>query len=148
MHVETMSVSTFQQHLLDLIRLHAQLVQSFWLASEVELCGELEDKLSQVWHLMRSDDSTVLQSEKEGLRPGQGISHLARGSLESEDPLPHEAHLGWINEWCDKKQILLNWDVKNIGTLGRPIFNATPISKRSSILPVGASQTVGSHNVP
>lgn len=56
-----MLVSAFQRHISERVRLHARFVQSYWLGSEVELSRESEEKLSQVWLLMRGDETPVLQ---------------------------------------------------------------------------------------
>ncbi|KAF8605618.1 hypothetical protein BDV93DRAFT_506713 [Ceratobasidium sp. AG-I] len=66
---QRMLTSEFQQHLLDRVRLHAQFVQSYWLAPEVELYREIEWKLSEVWRLIRSDEGPnidVTNNEDQG----------------------------------------------------------------------------------
>ncbi|KAG8708542.1 hypothetical protein FRC09_001201 [Ceratobasidium sp. 395] len=52
---QVMSVSRFQDCLLDRIRDHSKRVESYWLGNASEIQTELKEKLSQVWALMRSD---------------------------------------------------------------------------------------------
>ncbi|KAG8680612.1 hypothetical protein FRC08_016152, partial [Ceratobasidium sp. 394] len=54
--LQAMSVSSFQDHLLNRIELHANLVGSFGLASADRVYSEIVDKLSQVWVLARNDE--------------------------------------------------------------------------------------------
>ncbi|KAG9123562.1 hypothetical protein FRC07_014736 [Ceratobasidium sp. 392] len=53
---QAMSVSAFQDHLLERIKLHSRRVESFGLGQAAHIREELEEKLSQVWALVRNDD--------------------------------------------------------------------------------------------
>ncbi|KAG8735162.1 hypothetical protein FRC10_010917 [Ceratobasidium sp. 414] len=54
---QPMSVSKLQHHLLTRIRLHAERVELFRLGSAARIQDELEDRMSQVWALVRPDDT-------------------------------------------------------------------------------------------
>jgi hypothetical protein len=56
-----MSISSFQDHMLDRIKLHAERVESLWLGSAAQIQEELEGALSQVWALTRSEVSQTDQ---------------------------------------------------------------------------------------
>ena len=51
-----MKVSTFQGHLHGRIDKQAKLVEKGWLGSADHISKELNEKLSQVWILLRDDD--------------------------------------------------------------------------------------------
>lgn len=42
---------------------------------------------------------------------------------------PNGDYLGKLQEWIDKNHTSLNWSIQNIGTQGRPVFQATPTSE-------------------
>lgn len=75
---------------MDRIQLHARFIQSCMLGSETDLNKELIEKLSQVWLLMRSDDSSVLEVSRpsdQGPSNNQGPSILASAT---SHPIEHE----------------------------------------------------------
>ncbi|KAG8695834.1 hypothetical protein FRC08_007532 [Ceratobasidium sp. 394] len=53
---QAITVSKFQEHLLQRIRDHARRVESFWLGSATDIQGEMEDRISQVWASIRAPD--------------------------------------------------------------------------------------------
>ncbi|CAE7230478.1 unnamed protein product [Rhizoctonia solani] len=63
---ETRGVVNFQAHVLDRIRIHAQEVEKKLLGSAAHIQTELEDVLSQVWKMIREDNSI---SQKATPRP-------------------------------------------------------------------------------
>ncbi|KAF8603454.1 hypothetical protein BDV93DRAFT_523234 [Ceratobasidium sp. AG-I] len=67
---QSMLISKFQQHLLERIQIHVQSIRWYSHSSRLELYRELQKKLSQVWLLMRSDDSPVLEPGSEASTPG------------------------------------------------------------------------------
>ncbi|KAG9096043.1 hypothetical protein FRC06_009132, partial [Ceratobasidium sp. 370] len=62
------SLSLFQKHLLNRIRLHAQRVESFKLGRATRIQDDLEDKISQVWVLVRNDDISIQPGENDRRR--------------------------------------------------------------------------------
>jgi hypothetical protein len=66
--LKDMSVSSFQSHIIDRIRLHAERVESFRLGSAAHIRDELEDKLSQVWALARHNDEVPLAIPQDRLK--------------------------------------------------------------------------------
>ncbi|KAG9075725.1 hypothetical protein FS749_012576 [Ceratobasidium sp. UAMH 11750] len=55
---QAMTVSEFQGHLLERIKDHARRVEAFRLGSAAEIQVEMEDRISQVWTLIRADIDT------------------------------------------------------------------------------------------
>ncbi|KAG8724867.1 hypothetical protein FRC09_013035 [Ceratobasidium sp. 395] len=53
---ETMPVTKSQDHLIDRIWRHSEVIESLKLGQATYLRNELEEKLSQIWVLMRNDD--------------------------------------------------------------------------------------------
>ncbi|KAG8708042.1 hypothetical protein FRC08_000136, partial [Ceratobasidium sp. 394] len=79
---QVMTVSKFQQHLLKRIRDHAERVESFKLGSAAKIRDEMENKISQVWGLIRPDDAIPLYS-------GRGRTRtLLEEWLDSPNPAP------------------------------------------------------------
>ncbi|KAG9119107.1 hypothetical protein FRC07_006040, partial [Ceratobasidium sp. 392] len=58
-----MSVSEFQERLLERIQLHSERVESFRLGNAAHIRSELEDKMSQVWALIRNNDDKECELE-------------------------------------------------------------------------------------
>ncbi|CAE6508855.1 unnamed protein product [Rhizoctonia solani] len=54
---EARSVVDFQTHVLDRIRIHAEEVEKKWLGSATHIRIELENALSQVWNMIREDNT-------------------------------------------------------------------------------------------
>ncbi|KAF8603462.1 hypothetical protein BDV93DRAFT_556485 [Ceratobasidium sp. AG-I] len=67
---QSMPISAFQQHLLERIHSHVQSIRWYSHRSQFKLHRELQEKLSQVWLLMRNDDSPDLEHESEASTPG------------------------------------------------------------------------------
>ncbi|KAF8593364.1 hypothetical protein BDV93DRAFT_612258 [Ceratobasidium sp. AG-I] len=88
---QNMPISVFQQYLLNRIRGHVQSIRWYSPGSQRELHRELKEKLFQVWLLMRSDDSPVLQlttRQASYLAINQIISEMH--SLVSSFQCPHD----------------------------------------------------------
>ncbi|KAG9122590.1 hypothetical protein FRC07_000970 [Ceratobasidium sp. 392] len=76
-----MSVSAFQEHLLERIRLHSERVESFGLGNAARIRNELEDKMSQVWALIRNNDDREWELDTASGWLMQGDWKDAAGSL-------------------------------------------------------------------
>ncbi|KAF8593362.1 hypothetical protein BDV93DRAFT_612256 [Ceratobasidium sp. AG-I] len=89
--VQSMPISAFQQHLLERVRSHVQSIIWYSRQSRLKLYRELEGKLFQVWLLMRSDDSPVMEHTTKA-KSEASINEHAPGT---SSPLTHAALESW-----------------------------------------------------
>ncbi|KAG9080268.1 hypothetical protein FRC06_006852 [Ceratobasidium sp. 370] len=80
-------VSEFQKRLLDRIRDHAKRVESYGLGSTTKIQDEMETRISQVWVLIRPDDTTPTPAEASAPTTAQPeIRELTVPPLDLDDP--------------------------------------------------------------
>ncbi|KAF8595741.1 hypothetical protein BDV93DRAFT_611257 [Ceratobasidium sp. AG-I] len=96
-------ISAFQQYLLGRIQSHVQSIRWYPASSRLELYKDLEEKLVQVWMLMRSDDAPAIQLTKRG-------DQTTNQTAQRTDPSAiHKGQAGFVNlssAWLVEQEIL------------------------------------------
>ncbi|EUC56492.1 hypothetical protein RSOL_180690 [Rhizoctonia solani AG-3 Rhs1AP] len=114
------SVSAFQAHIIDRIRIHAQTVQSVWLGSAEAIEVELNDILSQVWKLIREDWSI-----------GPGVPSSRSPFTRVYTANRSSNYRDQLNVWCDRigiAHLRFNTDlVAQRDEHGHLLYQALPI---------------------
>ncbi|KAG8711295.1 hypothetical protein FRC08_016062 [Ceratobasidium sp. 394] len=130
---QTASLFSFQNHLLNRIRLHSQRVESFRLGRAIHIQNDIEDKISQAWVLVRNNDLSIRSNGSSHSLPPYSLSPAT--TKPGKPPFIFKAFVGnqspysQLQEWANYYRIELVWVLTHTNMKGSSEWTHYPVIK-------------------